>query len=102
MLSKLFNRHTDEHRLVRLALLFALAFAAAHVALHDRDINGGVLDGHGECQICRLNHVPVTSLAIPSLVAPLHVLAYVLAGEDSEYKFSTPFHARWARAPPLF
>lgn len=101
MLSKTFNRRTEENRLIRLVLVFALIFAAAHVALHDLDVNDGGLDGHGECQVCRINHAPVASLAPPSHFSPLQLLVYVLSVADSDYQPPHPFYAQWARAPPL-
>ena len=102
MLSKTFHRHTEENRLIRLVLVFALLFAAAHVALHDLDVNAGGLDGHGECQVCRLNHTPAASLAPPLLFAPLQLLVYALPAEESDYQLSHPFRSQWVRAPPLF
>lgn len=101
MLSKAFNQRTEESRLIRLLLVFAMVFAAAHIALHDLDVNGGGLDGHGECQVCRLNHVPVATIAVASLLVPLQLLAYVLPVADTEYQRSHPFHTQRARAPPL-
>lgn len=102
MLRKVFRQSTKENRLIRLMLVFALAFAALHVALHDLDVGGGVLDGHGECQVCRLNHVPAASLDTPSLLVPLQILTYVLTVADTEYQLSHQFHTQWTRAPPLF
>ncbi len=101
MLSNVFNRHIGENRLIRLALVLALVFAAAHVALHDLDMNGDGLELH-ECQVCRLNHMPTASLAVPSLLVPLQLLAYVLPVADTEYQLSHQSHTQWARAPPLF
>lgn len=101
MLSKAFNRHIRENRLIRLALAFALVFSAAHVALHDLDMNSGGLDSH-KCQVCRLNHMPTAYLAVPPLLVPLQLLAYVLPVADTEYQLSHQSHTQWARAPPLF
>jgi len=101
MLSKAFNRHSEENRLIRLVLIFVVLFAAAHVALHNLDLSGSGLDGHDECQVCRLNHVPVASLAPLTLFAPLQLLAYVLTVADSEYQLSHLSHTQWARAPPI-
>ena len=101
MLIRAFNRHIEQNRLIRLVLIVALVFASAHVALHNLDVNGSGLDGHDECQACRLNHVPIASLPLPSLFAPLQLLAYVLPTVDSEYQQSHPFFTQWARAPPV-
>ncbi|MDX2424705.1 MAG: hypothetical protein QNK15_00460 [Cycloclasticus sp.] len=102
MLRKAFHQSTEENRLIRLVLVFVLIFAAAHVAMHDLDVGGGGLDGHGECQVCRLNHVPAASLLVPSLLTPLLFLVHFLPVEDAEYQLSHLFHTQWARAPPLF
>ncbi|WJW74679.1 hypothetical protein QVG61_09215 [Thiohalobacter sp. IOR34] len=102
MLNKAFNQRTEENFLIRLALIFALVFAAAHVAFHDLDMSGDGLGVQDECHVCRLNHAPAASLAVPSLVAPLQFLVYVLPIADSDYQLSHPSHISWARAPPLF
>ena len=102
MLNKAFHHDTGDNRLIRLVLMFALVFAAAHVALHDLDVSGGGLIGSDECQVCRLNHVPVASSAPPSLFHPLQLLAHVLPVEVAEYHVSRRFNSLWARAPPLF
>ena len=72
MLRDAFHRYTEEHRLIRLVLVFALVFAAAHVASHDLDV-GDSRNVDDACQICRLNHVPVASLAASSLFVPLQL-----------------------------
>ncbi len=100
MLRKALRQNTAENRLIRLVLVFALIFAAAHVALHELDMGSGNSDHH--CQVCRLNQMPAASLAAPSLLVPLLLLAHLLPVEDKEYQLSRPFHSQWARAPPLF
>lgn len=102
MLSKAFNRHKVEEHFIGLIIALALVFAAAHVALHDLDVSGGGLYGNDECQVCRLNHVPVASSAPPSLFHPLQLLAQLLPVEVAEYHVSQLFNFLWARAPPLF
>jgi len=102
MLRKAFRQNIEENRLTRLVLVFALAFAALHVASHDLDVGGGSLDGRDKCQVCRLNHVPIASLPLSSLLAPLQLLTYVLTVADTEYQLSHQFHTQWARAPPLY
>jgi hypothetical protein len=102
MLNKAFNRHMEEGRLIRLVLVFALVIGAAHVAGHDQDVNGGSLDGNDQCQVCRLNHMPVASSAPPFLFAPSQLLGHVFPVEDSKYQLSHLYHTLWARAPPLF
>lgn len=102
MLSKALRQNTEQNRLIRLVLVFALMFAAVHVALHGLDISDVGMDGHGECQTCRLNHAPAAPSVAPFLFAPLNFLAHSLPVEDTGYQFSHLFHAQWARAPPLF
>ena len=102
MLNKAFHHDSGNNRLIRLVLTFALVFAAAHVALHDLDVSGGGLIGSDECQVCRLNHIPVASSAPPSLFHPLQLLAQLLPVEVAEYHVSQLFNFLWARAPPLF
>jgi len=99
MLAKAFHLDTKDNRFIRLVLVFALVFAAFHVALHDLDLRG---EGGEQCQVCSLNNVPVVSFAIPSLHAPLNILAFVLPVTDVDYQSSYPFHIQWARAPPPF
>lgn len=101
MLKRALRQNTEENRFIRLILVFALMFGTAHVSLHDLDESGGGLHADDECQVCRLNHVPITSFAIPSLVEPLPFLAYLLPVEDTKHQLSRSFHAQWARAPPL-
>lgn len=83
-------------------LVFVLIFAALHVALHDLDISPTGLEHHDECQVCRLNHVPLASLPVPDLHTPLRLLLYKQAFISTTYLFSYPPYSRQARAPPLF
>lgn len=102
MLSNAFSQPTQKKHLIRLVLVFALVFAAVHVAFHDLDVvSGGDLVGNGECQICRLNHVQTAS-ADPSLITRLHFLLYVLPVTDTEYQLTPRFDTYRVRAPPLF
>lgn len=102
MLNKAFHQNTEGNRLIRLAMVFVLLFATAHVALHDLDVNASSLDVPGECQVCRLNHVPVASLVMPFLFTPLPLSGHLLPVVESEYHLSHQRPALWARAPPLF
>lgn len=101
MLRKAFNRNSEDHSLIRLVLVFALTFATLHVALHDMEMGGG-LSEHEQCQACRLNHLPLASLALPSLLTPLQLLAHVLPVAGTEYQLSLQLNTQRARAPPLF
>lgn len=91
--------NTKESRLIRLMLVFVLIFAAAHVALHDPDVTGS--GGHSECQVCRLSHVPLATMSVPSLIVPVQFLVYSLSAEDTAFQQSHSLHTRQARAPPL-
>ncbi len=102
MLSKAIYRYSKQNHLIKLAMVFTLLFASAHIALHDLDVIGSDLDVHNECQVCRLNHMPVAALFTPSLFAPLQLLVHLLPVEDTGYHLSRQFHNLWARAPPLF
>ncbi len=101
MLQRVRHQNTAVNRLISLGLVFVLLFAAAHVPLHDMDIGGGEPDGHGECQVCRVNHVPAAFLPVPSVPSPPQVHAYQLPAGDTDYTSFRPSHTRWARAPPL-
>ena len=102
MLSKAFRQNTKANHLLRLLLVFALAFAALHVALHDINMSGVGLDGNEHCQVCRLNHVPLASLPLPALLASLAHLAYVKPDVVPQYHPLNHLTALRARAPPLF
>jgi len=102
MLTNAIKQNTQENRFIRLFLVFALMFAALHVALHDLDMSSNGLDEHEKCQVCRLNHTPTASLGFPSLYTPLQFLAHLVPVENIEYQLSHTPHAQRARAPPLF
>ncbi|WP_126452854.1 DUF2946 family protein [Sulfuriflexus mobilis] len=100
MFRKAFQQRTEQNRLIQMVLVFTLLFAAAHVSLHDF-VSGDGQNVHDECEVCRLNHVPVAALATPSLLAPLQTLAYAPPVADTEYQYSHLLLVQWARAPPL-
>ncbi len=102
MLGNAYYRNLDKGHLVRLLLVFSVAFAAVHVALHAPDASRGDLYGNDECQVCRLNHVPVAFSAPPAFLHPLQLLTHLDAVEVAEHYPSHLFHSLWARAPPLF
>jgi len=102
MLNKAFRQNTKENRLTRLVLVFALVFASVHVALHDLEVTGGGLNSHGECQACRLNHVPIADSATPLLFEPLQFLLYIIPVVATAYQLLPQFRTQRARAPPLY
>ena len=55
MLRLAFRRNAEFHRRIGQVMVFALIFAAVHVALHDLNLYGDGLNGHHECQVCRLS-----------------------------------------------
>jgi len=100
MLRNTFNSNSSGNHITKLMLVFALLFASAHVALHELDAHGAELDGSGECQVCRLNHVSAATFDTPSLVAPGQILLYLLPIERFDYQFSSFLNTHHARAPP--
>ena len=94
------NRATD-NRLILTVLVFAFVFASVHLVLHDMEESSGDLNVQDECQVCRLNHVPVISTRGHSLFAPLRVIAYVLPTKTFRRYDTFRFPTLGARAPPL-
>ena len=101
MLGKALNRCVEERRLTTFVLVFALVFVVAHVALHDLKLNRAGLYGNDECQVCRLNHVPIVSAAPSAAFGITQPSTHLLPVEVAEYHLSHLFHSLWARAPPL-
>ncbi len=95
-------RHTQRHRFFGWALVFALGFAALHIALHDPDLGGGGLEAHDQCQVCRLNHMPAAALPLPCLLIAPQVLARVVQAPAARPRTTNLFYTAGARAPPLF
>lgn len=102
MLSETCSQNTDMNRLLRWVLAFALVFAALHVASHDIDMGGQGQVDDDTCQICRINHVPLASLPLPSLLVPLQLSTYVKPDVVSQFLQTSPHRVHGARAPPLF
>ena len=69
--------------------------------LHDLEQSKSDLIAQDECQVCRLNHVPLVSLPSLSLAVPLRVIAYVLPAQTFKQHNALHFPALGARAPPL-
>lgn len=93
---------TKDKQLISWLLLAALVFAGLHVALHDWAFDNTGTDPVHECEACRLNHVPLASLPLPSLLSPLQLLRYVAPVADTRFRTSAQSHIQRARAPPLF
>ncbi len=88
-------------RALTLMVLAALVFAIWHVSLHDLDVASDA-NGHGECQVCRLNHVPVTDLPVSSWIVPLFVISLLLIVPVFQRPTQSYRYRLRARAPPLF
>jgi len=97
----LINRHGEDNRLIMTVLAFALVFASLHFVQHDLEASSGDLNVHDECQLCRLNHVPLVSTPEHSLFLPLRVIAFVLPTQIIKHNNTLRFPTLGARAPPL-
>jgi len=100
MLSEVFNQCAKQNRFIKLVLVFALLLASMHVALHDLGTGNG-LNEHEECQVCRINHVPIAALAVFAIPEPVRLLLYLLPISESEYQLLALFRTQRARAPPV-
>jgi hypothetical protein len=101
MLGKAFHRCTEESCLIRLALVFALAFATWHVASHGLDTSSDA-DGHAECQVCRLSHVPIADLPVLTWIVLLFKISLVFVIPALQRTTQSYRYSLGARAPPLF
>jgi len=99
MFRKAFKLDIRKNYVIQLFLLVALAFSSAHAALHDHAV--GELSSHEECQVCRLNNLPVTTPDLFSVPEIHSVLLYLLPIAESNYLLSTSFQHHSARAPPV-
>ena len=97
----LINRRGEDNRLIMTVLAFALVFASLHFVLHDLEESSSGLNGHDECQVCRLNHVPLVSTPEVSLYIPLRVIAFVIPTQIIQDHNTLRFPTLGARAPPL-
>jgi len=91
--------HKKRHILTVLAL--ALMFASVHFVLHEADQSIVDLTVQDDCQICRVNHIPVlpgTGIVIPDVDS---VVAYSLPTTLVRSQHSLRFPPLGARAPPL-
>ncbi len=82
------------------ALAFALVFVSVHFVLHDVDEAAGDLIIQDECQICRLNLVPVAPDPGLFLLKPLCVVAYTFLTTTVWNRNLLRFPTLGARAPP--
>ena len=94
------KQQTYRERIVRIVLAMALVFAAFHVSLHDLDFSGDV--NNHECQVCRINHVPIADLPTHSLTIPILLLCLILVITVFQQRSQSYHYINGARAPPLF
>ncbi len=90
------NQQTYLNHLLKIILVVALVFAVWHVASHD------VSSGHEECQVCRLNHVPIADLPVPAWIIPLFIASLLLVFLTLQRPIQSYRYTLGARAPPLF
>lgn len=95
------NRQTGLDRLLRIVLVAVLVFAAWHVSSHDLDTLSDI-SSHTECQVCRLNHVPIADLPILIWIMPLFIISLALVIPALQRPTQSFRYTLGARAPPLF
>ncbi len=95
------NARANGSRLILTALAFALVFVSVHFVLHDLDEASSDLNVQDECQVCRVNHVPVVPNSGLSLCEALPEVAYFLPTNIAWQRDSQRFPTLGARAPPL-
>jgi len=91
---------TDQriHHRLGLLLVFALLFAALHLATHDL-VSGDA--GQTACQICHLSHAPGAQLPPPAPVFSALAATFVLALPTPPAAPRGLAVPRQARAPPF-
>jgi len=95
------SQHSDTSHLLRIALVVLLLLAAWHVASHELDHLSNISD-HTECQVCRLNHVPLADLPVLSWALSLFLIRFLLATPAIQRTTQSYRYTLGARAPPLF
>ena len=93
-------QQTRINYLLQVMLAVVLVFAALHVSTHNIETSGD-LDSQEHCQVCRLNHIPISDLPTLTWIVPL--LALVLIHSIPALQQPTKIHRSTfsARAPPL-
>jgi len=94
------SQRSDFNHLLRIMLVVLLTFAAWHVASHELDLSSNV-SGHAECQVCRLNHVPLADLPVLVWASSLFLISFLLAIPASQRTTQSYRYTLGARAPPL-
>ncbi len=94
------RQRSDFNHLLRIMLMVLLMFAAWHVASHDLDLLGNISD-HTECQVCRLNNVPLAGLSVLAWALPLFLISFQLAIPAIQRNTQSCRYTLGTRAPPL-
>jgi len=92
------NSHTSH--LLRIMLVVLLMIAAWHVASHELDHLNNFSE-HTECQVCRLNHVPLADLPLLAWALSLFLIRFLLAIPAIQRTTQAYHYTLGARAPPL-
>lgn len=95
------NKHIYHSRMLRITLVVFLVFAAWHVATHDLGIPSDTGE-QTQCQVCRLNHVPITDLPIFIWAISLFLICLLFTLPAVQRKTQSYRYILGARAPPLF
>jgi len=85
---------------LRVMLSVVLVFSALHISTHDIDTSGD-LDSNEHCQVCRLNHIPITDFPPLTLGVPLLALALVHSIPALHQPSRLHLSSFNARAPPF-
>jgi len=95
------NRNIELGHFLKVMLIVLLLLAVWHTTTHDLDISND-LSGHTECQVCRLNHVPVDDLPLLTwLVSPLLII-FIFNISTHQCTTHSYHYTLGARAPPLY
>ena len=95
------NKQTRTGYFLQVMLSVVLLFSALHVSTHDIETSGD-LDSQEHCQVCRLNHIPITDLPTLTWIVPLLALTLVHSILVLQQPTKTHLSTFSARAPPLF
>lgn len=92
------SEQSPVRRALRPLLIIIVLFALWHVSQHDVQ---SAVDGNGHCEICRLNHVPVTGSAAQALFTAIFICTALLITAGIPQFRSKSYLPRLARGPPF-
>lgn len=84
----------------RILLIAILVFASWHFTSHDVSVTHDT-NAHEECQVCRVNHIPVADLPSLSWATPFFVISFFVATPFFLQLKNSYRNTLGARAPPL-